>query len=149
MPKGEKRKLLPIARSLFASGYSLAEIADSLDVSERTLRRWRSDDDQCWTQEREERRSRDPRDLMEELEDLMREVMRDKNLEPAAKADAVAKLDRRLASLQERFDDPAVKSYVAEDIAEWVSRNMSDEEKRTMRKVLVGYVDDVYLEGRT
>ena len=147
MGRGKKR-LLPIARSLFASGYSTAEIAESLDVSERTLRRWRSDDDQDWNREREDRRSRDPQDLMEELENLMKTVMRDESLEPAAKADAVAKLDRRLASLHERFDDPAVKSYVAEDIAEWVARHMGDAEKSVMRKVLVGYVDAVYMEGR-
>jgi len=148
MSKIEKHKLLPIARSLFASGYSPAGIAESLDVSERTLRRWRSGDDQDWSREREDRRSRDPQDLMEELERLMRMVMRDESLEPAAKADAVAKLDRRLASLQERFDDPAVKSYVAEDIAKWVSRHMGDAEKNVMRKVLVGYVDDVYEEKK-
>lgn len=148
MARNKRRKLLPIARSLFAQGFSPSEIGEALDVSARTVRRWRESDEQDWAEARESRSGQGANEIMRELRGLLTRVINDKDLGPVEKADAVAKLDRALSNIQQRVESIDLHMKVCEDMARWARDNLDEGDLKTAKELIAGYTRELREDTR-
>lgn len=135
----KRNRLLPAARSLFAQGHTPAEIAEALDVSAGTVRRWRREDDDDWGELQEKQRPRDIQGLMRRIEQQMDAIVADDSIDSREKADAISKLERSLDSMCSRFESLDLRLDIAEDMGRWAAENMSDADNKAIRRFLATY----------
>lgn len=143
------REQLPVARSLARSGYKTKEIAEALDVSAPTVRRWRREDGASWEGGEDAGASAtDFRALMHQLGRLMARVLANKELEPLAKADALSKLHHVLAGMQDRWGALDLQLGVCEKLARWANSHLNEEKRMVAAEILAGFTDDLREESR-
>ena len=135
----KKGKLLPVARSLYSQGYDASEIAEALDCSAGTVRRWRREDERDWSEARKKRRPRDAQDLMRQIEQQIEQVIQDDTLDPSTTADAVAKLDRALDNMSHRFENVDLRLSVCREIAEFANEILDEEEIPVARRLIAEF----------
>ena len=141
---GSRRKtvaLLRVARSLYAGGQSVGEIAEALGVSADAIRRWRREDQTDWTARRQEAASRDPASLARDLESLLADIVSDGTMGLAARADAATKVAGSLERLRDRLDDPGRDLDVIARITAFAASRFSAEQLHTWDLILTAYCD--------
>ena len=83
-----KQELVPQARALYAQGLTIQEIADSLDVSQSTVHRWKKDQGD-WDALRKNRARKDPHALLAILETQRDELVTTGDVHDGSYADAL------------------------------------------------------------
>jgi len=145
---GRRRKtqqLLRVARSLYASGQSVSEIAEALGVSADAVRRWRREDQTDWSARRLEATSRDPATLMRDMEALLADVIRDRTMGLAARADAAVKITGSLEKLRENLGDPGWRLDACNEITDLVLKSGREDWRAAWRDIFWGYTEQVRL----
>ncbi len=130
------------ARALYLRGASVAEIADALDRSERTVVRWRREDRDAgvdWDRQRDERRRKDPYALLGKLE-ARRQSLVDAEMEPGHWADALHKLQRVIDSIRAEVGDVSTILGVLAGYAEHVRDHAEPEDLAAVRRTIDAYM---------
>ena len=144
MPRTKKSLLLPRARSLFASGLALNQIAEALGITAQTLRRWRGEDKARgadWTERRAELQAFDASRVIRQLEGELAAIAEDRSVNLAVRADIVSKLDKVIQNLRDRHLDVGVRMEVLAEIANWVATHFTEERRRVAMDLVDGYAD--------
>ncbi len=144
----------PQARALYAEGVGLAEIADSLDVATRTLKRWKAADKAAgadWDTLREDYSLHDPRAVLAILDRATAAVAEriEKRLnaggEIGSLADSLQKIDNVRQRFADRFGNLPTVLGVLGELAEWAGENASDDHLTALRCVVADYLTDLKL----
>lgn len=144
--KGDRAVKEPQAMRLYADGYNLAEISKQLDVSDTTLRRWKSEsgvpgeDIDGWDRARQQKRGNIQRlrDILDEqleyVEGLLPEERTSKTFDGLSK---IAALVERVDKMEEAIRNKAIEE--AAEVVEKTARERGDSEdeiKFWQKKVL-------------
>ena len=134
------------ARHLYAQGASVEDIAGIVDRSEKTVYRWRNDDEADWDELRSEAQAQDPHALLAELQS-MRQRMVDECEDPAALSDPLWKLQRIIQSIRDEIGDVSTVMGVLEAFAEWSSEHASEHEREVLKRLAAEYTAELREEN--
>ena len=135
-----KQELVPQARALYAQGLTIQEIADSLDVSQSTVHRWKKDQGD-WDALRKNRARKDPHALLAILETQRDELVTTGDVHDGSYADALHKLQRVIQSVRAEFRDVSTALGVLEDFARWCGEQLSEDDLFAARRLVESYLD--------
>ena len=140
------------ARSLYAQGIGIDEIAAHLGVSARAVYRWRARDAKVgadWDKARAAYRTEDPQAFLVTLRRVRVAIAQ--RLDKAAQAgedvtalaDALLKVDQVRARESERFGNLEVQLGVLGEMAEWAATVASAEDLAVYRRLVDDYLADL------
>ncbi len=153
-----KKERLPEARALYESGVRVSEIAAALNVSPRTIRRWRSaeaDAGRPWRRDcdspaRVPHRPAPSRrhDLVRELEESLADLVGRMGTEDedARLPDRMLKLCRVIDFLRDDSDDPTCALQTMERFAAFCMDRMTEEEVAPVRRAVSMFVETLRRE---
>lgn len=139
--KGDRAGKEPLAQRMYAEGQTLKEISVVLDVSETSLRKWKSESrkpgEECdaWDKGRQQKRSMTQRirDLVEEQLTYVETL--DKSLRTAAVMDGLSKM----VAILDRVDKQEKTRQVAEEVISQVKKaGLSDAAADDIRRRILG-----------
>jgi hypothetical protein len=134
--KGDRAAKEPQAMRLYADGYNLAEISKQLDISDTTLRRWKSEsgvpgeETDGWDKARQQKRGNIQRlrDILDEqleyVEGLLPEERTSKTFDGLSK---IAALVERVDKMEETIRNKAIEE--AAEVVEKTARERGDSEE--------------------
>ncbi|MBW2599558.1 MAG: hypothetical protein JRC60_05660, partial [Deltaproteobacteria bacterium] len=135
--KGDRAAKSPMAERLYVDGHSLAEISRQLDVSDTTLRRWKSDSgvpgDEVdgWDRARQQKRGN-----IQRLKDLFeRQLEYVEGLIPEGVTAPMMDTLSKLGALVERWDKIEKARIVAAEVVKEVRKSgLSDDAAEEIRR---------------
>jgi len=139
------------ARALYASGSTIAEIADAIGVSQASVYRWRKADGRDgidWDAGRDERRRKDPHALLALLEQRLIRLVQDDARDDGQLADAAFKLRRVIDSIREEIGDVATALTALEGLVEWAVQTLTEDDMAVLRRATAGYLDHLRRDAR-
>ncbi len=139
--KGDRASKEPLAMRLYADGASLTDISKQLDISDTTLRRWKSEslaggeDIDGWDKSRQQKRGN-----IQRLKDLFeRQLEYVEDLTPCEVSAPMMDTLSKLGSLVERWDKLEKAQIVADDVTKEVKKSgLSDEAAESIRTKILG-----------
>ncbi|MFO8008602.1 MAG: helix-turn-helix domain-containing protein [Candidatus Brocadiia bacterium] len=155
MTEATKQELLPRARALYAEGLPKRVIAEALDVSPRTLRRWAKQDREAgrpW-----ERNTGKPpaparrhngtspaemrADLERHLADLV--ALQGTDQGDGKLEDRMLKVCRVLDHLRDEEDDVGAQLRGLKRFAAWCVRHLSEQDMEPVRRAIRRFLDEL------
>jgi len=146
-----KKDLKPRARSRFAAGLSLEQIAAELGVSVATISRWKAFDKRAghsWEQEAPISDLADLRDVISALIKRLRSLAHDESMGTPAWADALMKLMNSLDKTIGLFGDSLQLMIAMDRFSRWFEERLKDEDLALVRRVVNGFVADLKEEAK-
>jgi len=145
--KGDRAAKEPLAKKMYADGHSLTAISKELDISDTTLRRWKSEDKvpsediDGWDRARQQKRGN-----MQRLRDILDEQLEYvESLPPAERTSKTFDGLSKIAALVERIDkmEEVIRRKAFEEAAEVVEQTAreqgeSEEEVKYWRERILG-----------
>ena len=151
-----KQELMPKARAKYARGLSPDEIAASLGVSVRTVKRWRkagADAGADWDEQRDAERARDPRAILRAIESRLEKLAApkdkkegaegEKEMPPATWFDAMMKGINSLEKAYDLYGDLDMKMNAIEGLVAWATEHASLDDFATLQRLVPAYLADL------
>jgi hypothetical protein len=140
------------ARSLYAQGLGIEEIAASLSVSARSVHRWKARDGAAgadWDKARAAYRTEDPQAFLTTLRRIRMAIAQralaasEAGEDVTALADALQKVDNVRARESERFGNLEVQLGVLAGFAEWAANVAANDDLAVLRRLADDYLSDL------
>jgi len=141
-----KQDLKPRARSRYAAGLSLEEIAAELGVSVSTISRWKSADERAgrsWDREPPAGDLADLRDVIGALIKRLRRLTHDESMTTPAWADSLTKLLGSLDKTITLFGDSLQLMVAMDRFSEWFETRLGADDLAVMRRVVNEFIADL------
>lgn len=139
--KGDRAGKEPLAIKLYADGRGLADISRQLDISDTTLRRWKSEsqipgeDIDAWDKARQQKRGN-----IQRLKDLFeRQLEYVEGLDPSEVTAPMMDTLSKLGALVEKWDKVEKAQAVAAEVVSEVRKGgLSDDAAEEIRRKILG-----------
>jgi hypothetical protein len=131
---------------MYAEGKTCEEIARILGVHPATVYRWKALADKActpWAEAREHYQIQDLRGVIAAIHTRLAKIAADDQMPSAMWADALQKTTNSLAAIEAKYGNVTAKLRTITELAEFCQsdRGVSDEDLRTMRRVLDAFLD--------
>ncbi len=155
MTTGTKQELLPQARALYAEGLPKGVIAEALDVSPRTVRRWARQDREAgrpWRRDAENptrphaaRRSACPAELRADLEGHLADLvaLQGTDQDDGKLEDRMLKVCRVLDHLRADEHDVGAQLRGLKRFAAWCVRHLREQDMAPVRRAIRRFLDEL------
>lgn len=141
----------PEARSLYAQGESVEDIAAFVGVNPATVYRWKAADERVgrpW-QERGSETPFDPTALIRILEGRLMVDAQDKKLVGPAYYDAILKAIQGLEKTLQLYGDLAQRLNAMHGFVAWAVGHVEGEDLAAVRRTVADYLDDLKMSTNT